>query len=60
MVETQVRVKIFTAVMNKNSFYIHADTRQAFWVALSKKLGWGKFDLIRPLTNSALQEGLLN
>lgn len=39
---------IFTAVMHKNSFYIHADTRKEFWVVLSKKLGWGKFELIRP------------
>ncbi|ELN5804128.1 hypothetical protein RZ468_004937, partial [Escherichia coli] len=39
---------IFTAVMHKNSFYIHADTREGFWVVLSEKLGWGKFELIRP------------
>lgn len=42
-----VAVKIFTAVIHKNSFYIHADTREDFWVRLSARLGWGKFALIR-------------
>lgn len=62
MVETQVKfgvpMKIFTAVMHKNSFYIHADTRQPFWITLSKKLGWGKFELIRPSEEFSTTGGL--
>ena len=58
MVETQVSLRIFTAVVHKNSFYIHADTRQAFWVKLSKKLGWGKFELIRPSEEFSSTGGL--
>lgn len=41
-------MKIFTAVMHKNSFFIHADTQEDFWVLLSKSLGWGRYHLIRP------------
>lgn len=51
-------MKIFTAVMHKNSFYIHADTRNPFWVTLSKKLGWGKFELIRPSDEFSPSGGL--
>ena len=58
MVETQVTINIFTAVMHKNSFYIHADTRHAFWITLSNTLGWGKFELIRPSDEFSPNGGL--
>lgn len=58
MVETQVRINIFTAVMHKNRFNIHADTPQAFCITLSKRLGWGKFDLIHPSVEFSPSGGL--
>lgn len=53
-----INMKIFAAVMHKNSFYLHADTQQAFWAKLSSRLGWGKFELIRPADEFSPTGGL--
>lgn len=39
-------MKIYSAIFGKNSFYIHADSQEPFWVFLSKALGWGRFTIV--------------
>ena|SRR5476651_441204 len=51
-------MKVFTACLHKNSFFVHVDAREDFWVLLSKTLGWGRFHLIRPSNEFSHDGGL--
>lgn len=49
---------IFCAYAHPNGFFISANQQEDFWMLLSKRVGWGRYSLVRPESEFTENGGL--